>query len=183
MVPIKGLGVMETYFVESLADDVLSSNSPSPVTAVTSTNKPATASTTTGDTAPPVQVDQCRLVKLPSRTRQSSSTPFSEEESRRSGLHRPVVVDMVKPQPLEEAWTRNEGSEETGGHSSSQRQQPKVHRGSKVTPVTEETEEELTTDADTRRPNPSLFVRSNSEITAEDTNQKTGTTKSRCVLC
>ena len=180
-IPIKGLNEKETWFVEPANPDAISVSQIEDETPFSDPSSP---------TAGLPQVNQCWLVKVPSRTRiQKCPSPFSEgEEDER----KPVVVDMVKPQaPLEGAWGSSqpsgseisESSSETVRSKPAQLPPPATPRVSKVTPIPETSNEE------SRRGNPALFISSSpvSGAQGEERQEASATpkrkSKGKCVVC
>lgn len=177
---------MQTYFVEPAnPDEVLLAKDSLAPTPGPSTNTVTTLS----------EVNQCWIVKSPARTRQQSSSPFSEEEG---GTERPMVVDMVKPQvPMEGAWANSQPSGfEAEPHltndmvrSKSPSVPPSTPRVSKVTPAAETAD--ISSSGETQKRNPSLFVtqsvpeQNNSVALPEEkrTDSRANRSRSKCVIC
>ena len=122
-----------------------------------------------GDSGMP-QVNQCWLVKVPSRTRQMPPSPFSDGED---DDQKPMVVDMIKPQAPEGAWGNSQpsGSEseptpEPHPSTSTVRSKPQqkvattpaTPRVSKVTPAAATETGQGGTSEETQRTNPALFI-------------------------
>lgn len=89
-----------------------------------------------------------------------------------SGLHSPVVVDMVKPPaPLEEAWRPSQTS-----HTSTE---SALSRGTRVTPAAESVDHSKRSPSP-HKTNPSLFIASSSNTVPE---REQRTSRAKCVLC
>lgn len=165
---IKGLGDRQTYFVElAEGNEVLSLPHEEDIL------------TTTEDTS---ILTECQLRKMPTLTRQPNVSPFIEEEKKgASGLHRPTVVDMVKPQaPLEEAWSTLTPPHSTRTSTdSSKSYQQGTPRNAKITPSME-------TDGTALKCNQAVFIGSNPSNAAATPNHesptKTDKHKSKCVV-
>ena len=125
--------------------------------------------------------NQCQLVKLPALTRQQNVSPFTEEEKKGGGgLHRPSVVDMVKPQaPMEGAWSKltPPPSTRTSTDSSGSVYTPKITR---VAPS-----EGDGNDRPSRISDQSVFIASSPSNPTTPTHEspaKTHRRKSKCVV-
>jgi hypothetical protein len=126
----------------------------------------------------------CQLVKMPALTRQQHVSPFAEEGAGKkggTGLHRPTVVDMAKPQaPLEGAWGKQSPSvsARTSIDSSSQQGTPTT----KIVPTAGGSSRDGTS---SRR---SLFIGSNpsnaaAPVDADEASANADKRKSKCVIC
>ena len=155
---IKGLGERQTFFVELAEKDEATRP------------KKASIRIASEDT----KLSEINLVKMPALTRNKKLSPFSEEEKKGSGLHSPVVVDMVKPQaPLEEAWRPSQTS-----HTSSESVELQAtSRSTRVTPATESADHSKTSPHKT---NASLFIASGSNTEPE---REQRTSRGKCILC
>lgn len=158
---IKGLGDRQTYFVE-LADhgsDAVLPESGEP--------------------------GGCQLIKVPALTRQHNPSTFPEERKGGSGLHRPTVVDMVKPQaPLEEAWSKLTPSPSARTSTGSFRSdsQQGTTRVTRVTPSPETAGS--SGEGAAQKSNRSMFIGSSpSSASATDPPLKPERNKSKCTLC
>lgn len=124
----------------------------------------------------------CQLVKMPALTRQQNVSPFTEEEKKSgSGLHRPTVVDMVKPQAPVGAWSKltPPPSTRTSTDSSKSEYTPKI------TKIVPSESVDSGNDGATRKSNQSLFIGSTSSTPATPNHEspsKTRRRKSKCVL-
>ena len=145
MIQVKGLGLKQTYFVEPanpgsvVMCQVEEENDLShPVAVVNDTGLP--------------QVNQCWLVKFPSRRRQRVSLEESEDRKE-------MVVDMARMQtPVQPGWTNSQPStsESEPQCSRTQLSLPSTPRVSKVAPITD-----LNSGDDNEEPirsNPSFFI-------------------------